>query len=321
MTTTPPDRLQRAALDLLVRATSGRATLADLRALEAWRAQSPAHAAAYRSALRAWETAAAAAATAATPADRAMLMAPTRPVLLGRRALLAGGGLAAAAAVVGLAVRPPLDLWPSLSDLRADFRTGTGEQRSVALAEGVSVEMNTRTSIVRRPADSGLGIELIAGEAEIAAAHAVPLTVVAGAGRIVATDAVFNVRRDAARVVVTCLAGGVRVECAGHTAPVTAGRQLAYTEEGSDAAAAVDAATVTAWRRGLLIFHDEPFARIVDEVNRYRPGRIVLLDAELAARRVSARLELGRIDDVIAYAGSVLGAGVRTLPGGVVLLI
>jgi ferric-dicitrate binding protein FerR (iron transport regulator) len=56
------------------------------------------------------------------------------------------------------------------------------------------------------------------------------------------------------------------------------------------------------------------------EVNRYWQGRIILLNADLGQRRVTARIELARVSEVIAYVRSVLGAQVRELPGGVVLL-
>ena len=46
-------------------------------------------------------------------------------------ARLPGGALAACGAY--LAFRPPLDLWPAVSELAADYRSGAGEQREVAL--------------------------------------------------------------------------------------------------------------------------------------------------------------------------------------------
>ncbi len=50
-------------------------------------------------------------------------------------------------------------------ELRADYRTGTGERRRVALADGASVELNTRTSVDLRTDLAIPTIELISGEA------------------------------------------------------------------------------------------------------------------------------------------------------------
>ncbi len=55
-----------------------------------------------------------------------------------------GGAIAAAAGY--LVIRPPLDMWPSIEELSADYRTGEGEQRKVMLAPDISVELNTQTS-------------------------------------------------------------------------------------------------------------------------------------------------------------------------------
>ena len=51
-----------------------------------------------------------------------------------------------------LALKPPLGLWPSLSELGADYRTGTGEQRTIAFAGDVQIALNTQTSLTIRPA-------------------------------------------------------------------------------------------------------------------------------------------------------------------------
>lgn len=329
-----PKTLQGDALERLMRATSGHATIADLRELEAWRQQSTAHAQAYRRAVAFWETLGTAAGESVTAADRAMIagrahgqahaQAHANRQAVSRRTLLLGGGMAVAAAATGVAiVRPPLGLWPSFSDLTADYRTETGERRTVALAEGISVEMNTRTSIARRAAnDEEERIELLGGEALILAAPgaARTLAVIAADGRVLATRAQFNVRHDADGVLVTCLEGSVQVECRDSTATLRAGQQLAYTMQGFGLPATVDPAEVTGWRKGLLIFHDEPLARVLGEVNRYWRGQIVLLNSDLGRRRVTIRIELARIEEVISYVRIVMGANVRTLPGGVVIL-
>ena len=306
-----------------MRATSGHATTADLRELEAWRQRSTAHADAYRRAVDVWEALGVAAGESVTAADRAII---SRRVSahVSRRMVLAGAGTAVAAGIAGVAiVRPPLGLWPSLSDLTADYRTGKGEQRTIALANGISAEMNTDTSITRRPADEHEErIEMLDGEALIAAALDASkiLTVVAASGRVVATRTRFNLRRDGDAVRVTCLEGSVQVECRNDVATLHAGQQLAYTTESFGPPASVDPTQVIGWSKGLLIFHDEPLARVLGEINRYWRGRIVLLNSDLGQRRVTIRIELARIEEVISYVRIVMGAHLLTLPGGVVVV-
>ena len=72
-----------------------------------------------------------------------------RRATMSRRALLAGGGALAASVAAYAVMKPPLDLWPSFDELRADYRTATGEQRRVTVAD-VDVRLNTQTSIASR---------------------------------------------------------------------------------------------------------------------------------------------------------------------------
>jgi transmembrane sensor len=82
----------------------------------------------------------------------------------------------------------------------------------------------------------------------------------------------------------------------------------------------VDLAQVDAWRRGLLIFSDEPLSQVVDEINRYRPGRIVLANRRLGGIPVNAVFQLDRMDRALSQIREVADARVTTLPGGVVML-
>lgn len=286
-------------------------TQADADALRAWCARSPAHARAWRELRQVWQALDPALSAAAAPQQAAVLAFPLRP---GRRAFL-GGALAAGVAV--LAVRPPLGAWPSLLELGADYRTGTGEQRQLALSQQMTVQMNTQTRInVRAPE----AIELLGGEAEILASGArQPVSVVAGAGRLLAQSARFNVRHTDDAVCVTCLAGAVDVVWRQRRHTLDAGRQLVYDERGVQAATAAPAEDASAWRTGALSFVGQPLSHVVDEINRYRPGRVLLRNAELGRRRVRMRFSIAQMDGALAMIRDLTGAQMTSLPGGIVL--
>ncbi|MBR1218971.1 DUF4880 domain-containing protein [Bradyrhizobium sp. U87765 SZCCT0131] len=312
----PDDAVRREAKDWVVHLATGSVTTADLQALAQWRARSAAHDRAYAQACRLWgqieaPLRALAPATAAPRVSR-----PARAVL-GRRAFLGGALAASAAAVAGVAlVRPPLEMWPSLDALAADYHTGTGEQRRVAVADAAAIEMNTRTSLNVGGADT---VELISGEAAVSA-YARPVVVRAAAGRISASEAQFTVRCNGAQVRVTGLAGQVEVTCAARRAVIGAGQQIVYAGGDLSQIAAVNPEIVAGWRDGLLIFQDEPLARVIEEVNRYRPGRIVLMNTALGERRITARFKLARLDAVLTQFREAFGARVTPLGGGFVVL-
>src|SRR5262249_225555 len=151
------------------------------------------------------------------------------------------GAAAASAAGLGIAIaRPPFDLWPSLTELAADYRTGIGEQRKIALADHAAIELNTRTSLnIRETAASTENIELISGEAA-GTAGPTRLTILAGQGRVSAVDAQFTVRGDGPAVRVTCLSGIVDVSCRQRAVSVRASQQVIYNADTIGMAATVD---------------------------------------------------------------------------------
>ncbi|PHV29439.1 iron dicitrate transport regulator FecR [Janthinobacterium sp. BJB426] len=286
-------------------------TQADADALRAWCARSPDHARAWRELQQVWQALDPALTRAAAPQGANVLVFPARP---GRRAFL-GGALAAGVAV--LALRPPLGAWPSLQEFAADYRTGTGEQRQVVLSQQMTMQMNTQTRINVRAPES---IELLGGEAEILASGArQPVSVLAGAGRLLAQSARFNVRYTDDAVCVTCLAGAVEVAWQQRRQTLDAGQQLVYDERGVQAATAAPVEEASAWRTGALSFVGKPLADVVDEINRYRPGRVVLRNAELGRRLVRMRFSIGQTDGALAMIRDLYGAQMTSLPGGIVL--
>jgi len=203
-----------------------------------------------------------------------------------------------------------------LAGLTADYRTAVGEQRQVLLSDGVSLELNTQTRISR----VGQGIELLEGEVEVLAHVAQPLKVQAGAGWVSAAQARFNVRHTDRNVCVTCIEGWLSVDVAGRTVHMESGRQLTYGAAGIGAVETVDAQAVVAWREQVLVFNNATLATVVDEINRYRPGMLVLLNKQLGQRRVQARFSLQQLAGVALLIRDAYGAKCTELPGGVVLL-
>jgi transmembrane sensor len=306
--------LECEALDHVQRLMSGSATLEAIEAAKLWQRLSPAHAEAIGLARHLW--------TSLGPLGREILAQDKalqsfqrrRPARLrpSRRALFGG---AAAAAVVGYAALcPPFDLWPSLAELTADYRTGTGEQRQVMLANGLSVVLNTQTSITMHSANGERDrVELISGEAVISVEGNSQLdhVVRVADGRISFHDASINVRyADHVSCTITCLQGSVRVERLGAVVELGADQYVAFSDRGLSSAQPADADVATAWQKGLLIFHQTPLSEVIAEINRYRRGKIVLLNAALGRRTVNARFTVDGVDDIMVLAQREFGATV-----------
>lgn len=318
--------LEQQAQAWLIHLQSGRATVQDAEAFTNWRAQSRQHALAYEQAQRLWSLLGPA---AANVAQRQQEQGPGGQALprrgLSRRALLTGGAIAASAA--WLALWPPLQLWPAAGDFLADYRTGTGEQRQVQLDNQVVIEMNTQTRLNRLTlAHAGAGIELLGGEAEFRTREAAGgsaagrLTLLVNQGWIESSVAAFNVRYLSAEVCLTCLEGQVQLRHPQASVTLTAGQQLTYNRRAILTRRPADIQAVEDWRGGWLVFRDMPLAQAIDEINRYRPGKLWLRNNDLAARRISGRFAINELADIPAMIADSYGAKLTHLPGGIVLL-
>lgn len=308
----------------VVRFVSGQAGARDLDALKQWAARSRAHAEAFDRARRVWN--------AMDPARRRALSenvvsfpsaAPSQAVLssrLGRRAFLGG---AIAASITGGAIvvaRRPLDLWPSLPELIADYRTKTGEQRQITVAETITIEMNTQTSITLRPLpENARRFELISGEALVDVSQAT-VTALAAEGTVSATQARFNIRHLDDTVCVTCLSGHIEVKVPTKVVELSADQQVIYTRGRFEDPSVVKPSTVLAWKDGIVIFDRARVSDVVSEINRYRHGKVILTNAALGHERFNARFRIENIDSVATYIAQVFNAKIRVLPGGITLI-
>jgi transmembrane sensor len=309
------------ARDWVVRLASGKVTAEDAASFRRWHATSPAHARAFAEAKQHWRLMGEAAAQGLVP--QRGFNAPRRAGLGGaiNRRWLLGAGVGAAAAGVVLTVRPPFDLWPPLFDFAADYRTGIGEKRTIAMREDVTVELSTRSRLsLQSDRPEGLRIRLLAGEAAIASS-ACPVVVLASNGEIRTASGRFNLRIDDGAVGVTCLEGAVDVACGNQERTLRANEQIRYAARGLSSVTIADPDEITAWQHGVLVFRNRSLGYVVDEINRYRPGRIILMNRALGGRPVAlASFHLDRLDEVVPQIEALYGATARYLPGGIVLL-
>ncbi|GJD75336.1 FecR family protein [Methylobacterium goesingense] len=290
----------------VVHLTSGTATQDDARALALWRSV-PEHDAAFRAAAGLWQrTGDALAGTSRPTVAREAPRGMTRRRMLGR---VAAGGVASAsiaAAGATLVLR-----WPTL---RAPYRTGTGQIRTVTLPGGIRIELDAETALDADLDDMRQDIVLHAGSVAVTVpANRTALAVVVGEARLVTepsepAEVVVRCRprgglsgwvggQDAD---VACLSGRVTVV----PAPGVPATRLVAGQEvgiGPDARGlhAIDVAATAAWRRGLLVFRGTPLAQVVDDLNRYRPGRIVVASSAAAARRVTGVFHLARPEEAL----------------------
>lgn len=314
--------LRLEGIEYLNRLLSGEANTDDAADFLAWRSQSPAHEEAFRSAVKLRNLVRHVEGAERQPlaaAENVIAFARPRTQQFTRRAVL-GGAIAASAAGI-LVLGRSMEFVPSLAEMGADHRTGPGERRTIALADGATIELNTRTSIGVRANGTIPTIELIKGEAVLTSGRSGKAALIAGKATSIGHNGRFVALRGDEDVCITCLSGEVEVDWDGERRPLRATQQVRYTDAAiGPVSAGVDTAVLTSWQSGTLIFQDMPLRQVVAEINRYRSGRVVLANDALAGRRLTGTYQIARIDEFFGQARLAVGAKITTLPGGVVVL-
>jgi len=306
----PLGPVEREGVDWLVRLTSGAATQADAHAFRAWLDSSAAHRSAFSNAVAVLRLA------QAGRAFEGSAFHVARSRRLGRRAFL-GAGAAVAAAAVATVVLSPTGLLPALSD-PASVRTAKGDRLLLALAEGVSVDLNTHSRFERdaeRP-------RLVSGEAavEVSGRDQTPFLLQVGEAEIAAAAGVYNVVYRNDRLAVTCVDGELGLKRSDVDVRLSAGEQVRVEGDGAWRRSTADLEAITAWRRGLLIFRNAPLSQVIEEINDYRRGQLVLVGDGLGELRVNGVFHTNDLANITAQIQALDGARVTQLPGGIVLI-
>ncbi|HEX5461365.1 MAG TPA: FecR domain-containing protein [Steroidobacteraceae bacterium] len=226
---------------------------------------------------------------------------------------------AAMAASVIAALTAALAYWGSHRP--PTYTAAVGEERSVTLADGSRVQLDSRSKIVVRYSERERRVELVQGQAlfRVAKQAARPFIVEAGDTFVRAVGTEFDVYQKRAGTVVTVVEGRVAVLTAhaaalNHpgagpvgagppsgsnpafpgTAPgrasnimVAAGEQLTVTPRVIRMSEHPNIANATAWTSHRLVFESASLADVAEEFNRYNARQLIVADPRLKTFHVS----------------------------------
>lgn len=298
---------------------------ADLIDFRRWRAD-PAHASAYAEIERLWGRSASLAddpdiiAAVEGAGQRRTLvqwLAEFWRALVGRPVV--GLGLALATGLMALLVVPTV--WPPT------YATQLGEQRTVRLADGSRVQLDTDSKIRVRLSRDRRDIQLVRGQAMFEVAHDAtrPFVVRAAGTRVQALGTRFDVRLigDGARVIL--LEGRVEVAspATARTWTLAPGQELVSLRAPQSTPIAprtVDVAAETSWTRGQLVFRDMRLTDAIDEINRYSQAPIHLQSPALSDARVSGVFDADDTEAFLAALTDLHSLQRSAGPGGTIVL-
>jgi len=265
-------------------------------ALDSWLAQSPAHVLAYWRLKAAW--------------GRTHRLAALRQ----KQSMATESGrsrskwLAILGSVAGAVIVAALGTQLASSRLYAPaitYSTPVGGHRTLALADGSRIELNTDTML--RVRGQQRSVELVQGEAYFQIKHDSlnPFVVKVAGHRITDLGTKFLIRNDRGRLVVTLLDGSVRFESADpsvqtHSEMLKPGDVAIATDHSVSVTrkATQMLADVSAWRTGMLVFRDTALADAVTELNRYNRRKFVIADPHVADVKIDGEF---RTDNVAGF--------------------
>lgn len=277
--------LSESARRWVLRLASGEMSADDMRALRQWLSSNPEHRRAFESARSAWRQieslrtrVGSSLPAAAKAGDR-------------RRGAFLVGGLAAACLALFVWMGNPI-VW-----LKADHATDVGEIAQITLPDGSTAILDTNSALAVHYVAGERAIELLKGQAwlDVKPDRENPFRVHSGADVAEAVGTAFSVSRTGGEFAVRVTKGLVAVSAHGRAEPlyVGAGRCLCSSETG---VAAFDEHLDLEWRDRRIAIENLPFEAALAELDRYRPGRIVLLSKRTAHARVSAVLSMDGLD-------------------------
>ncbi|KRP41999.1 FecR family protein [Pseudomonas poae] len=290
-----------------------------------WLRADPAHAEAYAQAQVLWELSEGPARTLADEEAFALQGYLNAMTTTKRSRVARGFGALAIAACLLVMVSMGAGWQPSrwVDDLGADYVTAPGEVKTFTLADQSSVVLD---------ADSAIAVDFSHGERHIRLRRGAgffnvnhtgePFVVEAGSGEARVLGTQFEVRLQPAGAEVTVLSGrvGVTASKQGPQQILTAGQQVAYADGRTEPLHAVDSESRLAWREGWLNYYQAPLADVINDLGRYYPGRILLLNEKMGARRVSGSFPSKDPAAVLTALQAVLGFEQHSLLGRVIVV-
>ena len=237
-----------------------------------------------------------------------------RPVFRQRSFVAIAASLALLVAVGGLLYANQ----QSRLNQHATFATAVGEQRTIELADGSRIQLNTGSRVEVAYTSSERIVRLTAGETyfDVDKEPRRPFSVYAADGIVRAVGTAFTVRlRDNDAVEVTVEEGRVAIASVsprlvgdtesttdvGEPTPMvqlTAG-QSAVFDERVDEIEHMDVPALNrklSWRQGMLAYSGDRLADVIADISRYTDVQIEISDPALGEKRVAGYFRIGEVE-------------------------
>ncbi|MEJ4043813.1 FecR family protein [Erwinia sp. SLM-02] len=294
-------------------------------ACETWRQAHPAHEEAWRAIESVWlDTAAPGQKLAEKEAD---VLSGYLAAMDNNRARKVTRRRAGSAVALSMMLLLLAGLWlqnPSwMQNFAADQVAAKGERREVALADGSTVLLDADSAFSVDLTADLRRVQLLRGGAYFDVVPSkTPFVVETPAGSVRVLGTQFDVRLQEGGGVVTLARGSVAVSSEGQPQPtlIKPGQQVAFSPQGVAAPASVNVQDAMAWHGGRYIFYRARLGDVMREVERYRPGRVLIPSSALADQRVTGSFSLADTDKALDSLQASVGFRLRKVTDYLVIV-
>ena len=185
------------------------------------------------------------------------------------------------------------------------YSTVVGESRSMGLADGSHVTLNTNTRLHAAIDKEQRIVWLDEGEAYFEVFHDAghPFIVAAGGNRVTVLGTRFSVRREGDRISVAVVEGRVRVSTQSAMHPqsevVIGKNEVAIADHGAILQSTKTPQEIErqlSWRQGKLVFDQMTLADAAEEFNRYNHKKMIIVDAALGQMHIGGSFNVDNVE-------------------------
>jgi len=220
--------------------------------------------------------------------------------------------VAASIAFIGLAAAGTF--WVQFFHAPTTYTTEVGQQRTVTLSDGSTIELNSRSTVRVRFSKGERDVDLLEGQVlfHVAKDHTRPFIVASDGMLVRAVGTQFDVYRKTEGTVVTVLEGRVAVTTASlntvsspsgsstpavadlaepttapDTAFLSAGEQVTLTRAVAPKPVRANVSAATAWTQHQLVLESKPLSEVAEEFNLYSARKLIVEDSSRHPLRLS----------------------------------
>ncbi|MFB4394551.1 MULTISPECIES: FecR domain-containing protein [unclassified Pseudomonas] len=192
--------------------------------------------------------------------------------------------------------------WPLMQRLGSELHTDAGERRSVRLADGSTLHLDSASAMNVDLRGRTRRLHLVQGQVSMEVMlDGRALEVQVDDARIQVFGTRLLLARWADRDELVVLSGKANISLGGDQRLLSAGERVSFTNLRIGAVEKTDARAADAWRSGNLHVRDMPLGEVLQRLAGYQGQRAWVMDEQLAYRRIRGDFNLDRASESVEH--------------------